>query len=733
MLRFDDFIVDKTQARLLYQGTELAVDPKAFELLIVFTAQPNVIISREYLLAHLWAGVIVTDNAINKLIANLRKVLNDDPKNPRFIQTVPKRGYRFICDVSVDEDPLHAHTCSREKNTSSISAKPKWYANTVIGVLLFLFVAVGVFVALQWFLASTHDNLLNTQPYTLKLTNAQGAEKSPRMHPNNTQLYFLKKRASDETYQLWVKDISTSKQQHIKTEGAVISQIIALVTERNNETSLFYIDETSHRCGVYQARLTQTLAIEKQASEGIKLVNAILLFDCSNMRIKDIDYHTGKQTIYYTAQPKNFMPSQIFVFDLQSRTHVLVPQNSPTGWGHHNIDISPDGKKLLIMSNNSDYKTQLLILDLQSHEIIQGKKFDYVVTEAIWYHDSQQILYYAPPPSNQILISNIDGGQMRAFANVADTLSSSMSLFPDDKNIVFSTQRKNLRLRWQFASNHVDDIDNTIAYDTKPALFHKSQRYLFVSDRSGKAQLYMGRYNSNQANIVTNFPRSNALSYIAISADDKHVLLSMENEVYNIPANEFDGDQPLNALQPAQLIYASEYPIIWIDWLSAQHAAITFVKQGVPELKVVNVLNNTSGITLNAEGNWSYGMSDVLNPDVVYLVEQHTNRLFRGNVSSLFTSSTEQNLANNHSTHSSLVNTQIVLPAEFYHVKVDANTLFFCSTENNAEYLHAVPIQLKTQREQYALHDFDGYDIKNGNIMISDLEGLEGDVHRTMH
>ena len=103
MIQFGEFTLDSKQERLLCEGKYIAIEPKLFELLLLFVNQPNTIISRQDILDNLWAGSLVTDNAINKLVANLRKLLADGAKNPRYIETVPKRGYRLICEVTLIE------------------------------------------------------------------------------------------------------------------------------------------------------------------------------------------------------------------------------------------------------------------------------------------------------------------------------------------------------------------------------------------------------------------------------------------------------------------------------------------------------------------------------------------------------------------------------------------------------------------------------------------------------
>jgi DNA-binding winged helix-turn-helix (wHTH) protein len=713
MLRFDDFLLDNKQAKLLRQGQEIAIDPKAFELLEIFTYQPNVIISRDYLLEHLWSGSLVTDNAINKLIANVRKVLEDDPKNPRYIQTIPKRGYRFICEVTA-----HEALDAVSKNTPSDKNKPKSHLNTAIIAIFTIMILIG---GIFWGQTKIQADDLNANQYTLELTRAQGVEGSARMHPDKLHLYYLKKNTQSAAFQLWIKNIDTSKRQQVNIGDASISQIVAVVAEPN---SLIYLDKTPNQCAVYRALLTQEQGLDQVSfiNTGVKWSEITKLFDCSAKRIKDVDYHSSEKAIYYAAQPHNFWPNHIYKFDLETKTHSLIAQDEPVGWGHHSIDISPDGSKLLIMSTNSDDKTQLLVMNLLNKEIVKGIKFDYVVKEAIWYHDSEQILYYAPPPANQIIRSDITGSHATSFTNVSENLSSQMTLFPDGKNIIFSTKKANLNNRWLVAPEGATGIDNSIVHDTNPTLFHNSQRYLFVSKRSGRKQLYLGHYQTNQAEIVTNFDRPVGLNYIAISSDDNHVLLNVENEVYRIPASDLNETKPLKSLMQEDLIFTSEFPIIWLDWLTKQDAAITIVKNGIPELKVVNVLDKS---VRQLDGQWSYGMSDSTEPEYIYLVEQQSNALYK--TTSLSKSTDKDN------NQQAMINTQITLPNSFYHVKVDSNMLYYVNNESNREFLNAIPINNIKKSSKYLLNGFDGYDIKNASIILSDIDSLEGDVHRTMH
>ena len=73
-----------------------AIEPKAYQVLRYLCERPGELVTIDELMDTQWAGTVVTPNAVSRVIAHLRKVLDDDAKNPRYIETVARTGYRFI-------------------------------------------------------------------------------------------------------------------------------------------------------------------------------------------------------------------------------------------------------------------------------------------------------------------------------------------------------------------------------------------------------------------------------------------------------------------------------------------------------------------------------------------------------------------------------------------------------------------------------------------------------------
>ena len=100
--RFDDVQIDLQSFRLLKAGKVTPVEPKALNLLIFLVENRGRLVERREIIDRVWGDAFVTDHVLNYSIGQLRKALVDDAKNPKYIETVPTLGYRFIANVEVE-------------------------------------------------------------------------------------------------------------------------------------------------------------------------------------------------------------------------------------------------------------------------------------------------------------------------------------------------------------------------------------------------------------------------------------------------------------------------------------------------------------------------------------------------------------------------------------------------------------------------------------------------------
>jgi len=102
-LQVGDWWADRTTNELGRAGDTVRIEPKAMEVLMVLAARAGQVVSREELLAAVWPGVVVGDEALTQSIIKLRRALGDNPRSPSYIETISKRGYRLIAPVRQSE------------------------------------------------------------------------------------------------------------------------------------------------------------------------------------------------------------------------------------------------------------------------------------------------------------------------------------------------------------------------------------------------------------------------------------------------------------------------------------------------------------------------------------------------------------------------------------------------------------------------------------------------------
>jgi DNA-binding winged helix-turn-helix (wHTH) protein/tetratricopeptide (TPR) repeat protein len=119
--RFGPFVLDGSSYRLARDGEPIAISPKIIDLLLYLAARPSTLVSKDELFKALWPDVAVTDNALTQAISELRQALGDDPVKPKYVQTVARRGYRFIAPVEAIVARPAFPADARPEETASVS------------------------------------------------------------------------------------------------------------------------------------------------------------------------------------------------------------------------------------------------------------------------------------------------------------------------------------------------------------------------------------------------------------------------------------------------------------------------------------------------------------------------------------------------------------------------------------------------------------------------------------
>jgi DNA-binding winged helix-turn-helix (wHTH) protein/tetratricopeptide (TPR) repeat protein len=119
--RFDGFFLDVQEHHLWEGERNIYLRPKTFDLLIYLVEHCGRLVTKNDLLDTLWQDVEVTENALAHCVTELRDVFKDDKKNPRFIETIQRVGYRFIATVEQKEDPENGEEYEEELSAVSVA------------------------------------------------------------------------------------------------------------------------------------------------------------------------------------------------------------------------------------------------------------------------------------------------------------------------------------------------------------------------------------------------------------------------------------------------------------------------------------------------------------------------------------------------------------------------------------------------------------------------------------
>ncbi|MEJ2515913.1 MAG: winged helix-turn-helix domain-containing protein [Gammaproteobacteria bacterium] len=117
--RFDDFLADPVTWRLSRRGKEIHLEPVVLKLLIYLIANRGRLVTRKELMDTVWGDTVISESALTKAVARLRKALDDDVAAPRYVETVRSQGYRFVAPVEEVERPGQARPAAAKGRVSS--------------------------------------------------------------------------------------------------------------------------------------------------------------------------------------------------------------------------------------------------------------------------------------------------------------------------------------------------------------------------------------------------------------------------------------------------------------------------------------------------------------------------------------------------------------------------------------------------------------------------------------
>src|SRR6202158_5643087 len=148
LLRFENFELDLRSGELRKAGVKLKFGGQPFQVLSILLERPGDVVTRAELQKRLWPDTFVdVDHNLNTAINKIREVLGDSAESPRFVETLPRRGYRFIGELEPPVQPV-VPIVTVEPDRGSAS-RHNWF-EVAAGVLALSVFALAAVLAYRW-------------------------------------------------------------------------------------------------------------------------------------------------------------------------------------------------------------------------------------------------------------------------------------------------------------------------------------------------------------------------------------------------------------------------------------------------------------------------------------------------------------------------------------------------------------------------------------------------------
>jgi Tol biopolymer transport system component/DNA-binding winged helix-turn-helix (wHTH) protein len=207
-VRFGIFELDRRNGELRKAGVRLNLQPQPFEVLSMLVARPGELVTREELRQQLWPDDTFVDfqHGLSAAVNRLRDTLGDSAETPRFIETVPRRGYRFIGNVERPPAPEPAAPLRR----STMPAR----------LLLVAIVPVVAAAAVAWWVWPRAGGTESLRVEVVPLTSDKGDEESPSFAPDGNAVAYAASGETGDNSDIYVRWIDAPRPIRLTTDPA---------------------------------------------------------------------------------------------------------------------------------------------------------------------------------------------------------------------------------------------------------------------------------------------------------------------------------------------------------------------------------------------------------------------------------------------------------------------------------------------------------------------------------
>ena len=465
-MRIGDFDVEPSLNRL-YKGQEmLTVEPRVMDLLMLLAESPGQVFGRDEILQRVWPETTVQDDALRRVVTLLRRVLDDDPKAPRYVETITRRGYRLVAPVSRPE---------RRANDSLARRVPLLLA----GLLLL----VGLGATTGWLAQRrgvSNSVALNTgvprpQLELRPLTSLPGYESAPVFSPDGNSVAFVHEEGDKSV--LLVQGIHDGEARRVLQKQARLSEP---AWSPNGEQLLVVVGRDD----------CQILSVEVEDPSTFQS-----LYACSEGERVDMVLQPNDETLIFTLRPPRFgSPWRAHRYDLVTQESVQLTLPAEPGSGDIFMALSPDRRKVALIRHQIGDRSKLLILDWAAGTREVKDHFPDTSWHVSWASDAKSLVFADGTGLYRFDLES--GTTQRLLSGSQDLRQPSVSPVGNRVAAVDQRLRANIvRQRNPVAGDAAEPevVASSTRLDFMPRFGPDGDRLAFISGRSGRSEIWVSR------------------------------------------------------------------------------------------------------------------------------------------------------------------------------------------------------------------------------------------------
>lgn len=546
-----DFIFCEQHQTLADNSQKVQLEPMVVQLLSYFCRHPNDIVSRDQLIEEVWAGRIVTDNAVNRAITKLRKQFDDNPKQPQFIATFPKKGYKFIAPVKLltEEAETVADTATvkttepavtneQSKPTeqaqalTSASSSSRFSKMAIIALLATVIVALFIF-------SRSHNQSPVLAPVTKvkALTRSAGQEQQPMISPDGTRLLYTEIKQGK--MRLYLTNLETSERLEIDAIEDKAFWVGPGVWRKDGK-QIAYLIASREQCMYYSRDI-----------DGMSLSPRKLIYNCVGGSAGKILYTHNNNQMIFSENRGWGTPYSIFTLDLATNKTQRVNQPELFLQGNTQFDLHPFENKLLISAPDEQQWEGFYSLDLDTNELSLLFKQDAYICCGIWNHAGDRVVLMGEHPAYDIVSYHFDGRKDRVLYSGGQQLRLPLR-HSNGRDYLFVAGHVNQNLKLFDIATKSEQTIADASVDERIATFaNTSDKVAYISIASGNENIWIGQAGKATPKQLTKFDEHIHIVDLVFSPDDKIIAALLLNEILLVDAQT--GDSQRLAISQTQL------------------------------------------------------------------------------------------------------------------------------------------------------------------------------------